>query len=250
MLNIVQKWIQKNINDYLLTITKPEGIVLPSGFNPAENIRHTAKQWVMLPFGAGVVCVQLRVLSAGEMPQLSVIETAAKAASKSREDMIRLLNIQEDICRKALLSPTFEQMEKEILKGDHIASEQRRKFKEAKEKLAQVKDENEKLKLKQRLDALELAVGYFLPDNFMSAVSAWALCLDATDVKRVTPDRLIEAYRLSQLYHNRASDNLQGVFCDYQRREIDITAAYLASEEDKKNRKPKKILRKASYSLN
>jgi hypothetical protein len=236
MLNFVKSWLKKNVNDYLLSLTKPEGIVIPSGFNPAENIRGAARQWVMLPFGASVVCVQLRVLSAGEIPPVSVVETASQNALKSRDDMIRLLNIQEEICRAVMLCPTFEQTEKEILSSDDIAQNQRAKLKELQEKVKTMPESAERARLYDKLNRLELATGYFLPSNFMSAVTAWALCLDATDVKRVTPERLIEAYRLSQMYHNRASDNIHGVFCDYQRREIDILAAYLAAKDDKKNK--------------
>ncbi|GBR73164.1 hypothetical protein NO1_0594 [Candidatus Termititenax aidoneus] len=246
MFNFVKTWLKKNIDDYLLTLTKPEGVVIPAGFNAAENIRNASKQWVIVPFGSGMVCVQLRVLSAGEMPQVSVIETASRNALKSREDMIRLLNLQEEICRSVMLCPTFEQAEKEILGGDGVAQSQRAKLKELQEKVKDMPENTKKTKLFNQLNKLELATGYFLPSNFMCAVVNWALCLDVTDVKRLTPERLIEAYRLSQMYHNRASDNIQGIFCDYQRREIDILAAYLSAEDDKKhkpNNRGKKYVR-------
>jgi hypothetical protein len=81
------------------------------------------------------------------------------------------------------------------------------------------------------LRPLQLAAGYFLPPNFMAAVAAWCECLDAVNIKQLRPEELITAYEMSRHYHNRASDNIPGVFLEHTRKEIDILAANLYHEK-------------------
>jgi hypothetical protein len=88
----------------------------------------------------------------------------------------------------------------------------------------------------EELRPLQLAAGYFLPPNFMAAVAAWCECLDITNIKQIRPEELINAYELSRHYHNRASDNLHGVYLEHTRKEIDILAANLYHEKKQRRK--------------
>jgi hypothetical protein len=158
----------------------------------------------------------------------------------SFDNRVFLLNLQEEYCRKALVCPTFAEFEKIVLGEDGAMRRTREDCAKARTLAEKHLDNRTREAALHEIEELELAAGYFLPPNFMMAVASWCECLDATGVKRITPDGLYTAYVLSRHYHNRASDNLPGAFLEHVRNEIDIAAAEVYALRNQKPPKPKK----------
>ena len=224
--------IARHVEHILSTKFKAERSVLPEGFHPAEQIRGAITHWLTLPFGNALITCKLRVLGAGEYPDVSLVERACEYKKEmSFENQARLLNVQEEYCKKALVCPTFDEFEKIVLGEDGKAQALRDEYAKALALSEQEPDNQTREKMLAELRPLQLAAGYFLPPNFMAAIAAWCECLDVTNIKQLRPEELITAYEMSRHYHNRASDNLHGVYLEHTRKEIDILSANLYHEK-------------------
>jgi hypothetical protein len=231
--------VEKAVEKYLSQKMEREKIILPDGFHPADMIRGAVSCWLTLPFGNSLITCKIRTLSAGEYPDVSLVDRAElvkkQQTFKSRVDM---LNAQEEYCRKALVIPTFEEFEKLVLGEDGKAREMRAEYEKARRLAEAHEDKRTREAALAELEPLQLATGYFLPANFMIAVACWCECLDVTGIKQVTPEKLVEAYILSTHYHNRASDNITGCYTDHVRAEIDRLAIYYYNKQKEKKQKP------------
>ena len=227
---MIARFIRNVVEQYLKALTAPEGAVLPPGFSSAAQIRGAVTQLVTLPFGTSYCVCRLRTLSAGEMPEANFIELAKQDAGQGAESARTrkiLLNTAEECCQKALVEPSFAELERIILGEDKRAAAMRAEYKRLSAEIETIPDPTLRLERHKGLAKLEMSVGFFLPANFMFAVASWVYCLDCTDIKRITPQRLKEAWILSKRFHNRPSDNIAGIFLDYHRREIDALALTL-----------------------
>jgi hypothetical protein len=238
-MSIFSRAVEKAVEKYLSRKMEREKIILPDGFHPADQIRGAVNHWLTLPFGNSLITCKIRMLSAGEYPDVLLVERlAAVKKQPSFKDRMDLLNAQEEYCRKALVVPTFEEFERLVLGEDGKAREMRAEC----EKACRLADAHEDKRTReaawQLLEPLRLAAGYFLPPNFMMAVACWCECLDVTGIKQVTPEKLVEAYILSTHYHNRASDNIQGCYTDHVRAEIDRLAILCYEEQEEKKKRP------------
>jgi hypothetical protein len=232
-----KRHIAKTVEKILSEKYAAEKAVLPEGFHPADRIRGGIHHWLTLPFGGAFVTCKLRTLGAGEFPLVSLVERAKKVLEDaSFENRARLLNVQEEYCRKALVVPSFAEFEQIVLGEDGAARKTREEFKKAKAAAEAHADNRAREAALAELRELELAAGYFLPPDFMAAVAAWCECLDATGIKRLKPDDLYNAYLMSLHYHNRASDNIEGAYLEHTRREIDIAAADIYHARHQKKR--------------
>jgi hypothetical protein len=223
---MLRRYIEKTVEKILSEKYKAEKAVLPEGFHPADRIRGGVHHWLALPFGGTLVTCKLRTLGAGEFPAVSLVERAKKAREdNSYENRVWLLNTQEEYCRKALVVPSFAEFEEIVLGEDGAARKTREEFRKAKAEAEAHADNRTREAALAELRELEMAAGYFLPPDFMAAVAAWCECLEVTGIKLLKPEDLENAYIMSLHYHNRASDNIGGVYLEHTRREIDIAAA-------------------------
>jgi hypothetical protein len=243
-MSVFSRVIERAVEKYLSRKMEREKIILPDGFYPANQIRGAVNHWLTLPFGNSLVTCKIRTLSAGEYPDVSLVERAdlvkKQSSFKNRGD---LLNAQEEYCRKALVIPAFEEFEKLVLGEDGKAREMRAEYEKARGLAEAHEDKRTREAALEDLRPLQLATGYFLPPNFMMAVACWCECLDVTGIKQVTPEKLVEAYILSTHYHNRASDNIQGCYTDHVRAEIDRLAIFYYHKQ--KENKQKSVRKKA-----
>jgi hypothetical protein len=233
--------VEKAVETYLSRKMEREKSILPEGFHPASQIRGAASQWLSLPFGNALITCKLRTLSAGEYPDVSLVERAGEA--KQRPSFVtraKLLNLQEEYCKKALVIPSFEEFEALVLGEDKKAAEMRKELAKAQRLAEAHEDKRTRESAMAELEPLRLAAGYFLPPNFMSAVACWCECLDVTGIKRITPEKLVEAYILSAHFHNRASDNIQGCYTDRSRGEIDRLAIFYYNKRKEAKQKFRK----------
>jgi hypothetical protein len=230
------KLITAAVEKYLDQKYKEERAVLPDGFQAIEKIRGAAFAWLNLPWGQKLVKVKVRVIGAGEQlavegahdrqqPRVSVLAKARQACdTKSRTAWIEYLNLLEQYCKWALVKPTFAEIEQAVV-GDNATR------KAARADMAKLKamrdaemDNRTREGMTAEIEELELAVGYFMPLEFMQGLVFFCEGLDVGRECSVTEEELLEAYALSQVYKNRASDNLHGLFVERHRLEVDAEA--------------------------
>jgi hypothetical protein len=209
----------------------------PEGYNPAAAIRGALYQWVYVPFGVSYALMQLRCPSAGEVPDgVRVLEAFGKKKERySRAEIIEFLNIQEKLARAVMNNPTFVEMEKQIAGADRVTEAHRRELLEIRNKV----DGNHTLEreFKAKIDLLELQLGYILPQNTMAFLTQWALCLDVTDAKKLSSEKLLDAAILAKRNRNEPADNVAGVFATSQRDEINRAAWMLYVDKYERKRK-------------
>jgi hypothetical protein len=90
-----------------------------------------------------------------------------------------------------------------------------------------------------------LKLGFLLPDDFMATITAWAMGVDRTDIKKITRDILLEAALLAKNGGDNPSDHITGTFTDFQREDINKNAWIIYNEyqEEKKIEKNSKNVR-------
>jgi hypothetical protein len=230
------KLIAGKVEKYLGAKYKEERAVLPEGFQPIEKIRGAAFAWINLSWGNKIVKVKVRVIDAGErlaaegathagQPRVSVLAKARKTCeTKSRADWIEYLNLLENYCKWALVNPTFNEIEQTVV-GDNVTRKEARLGLEKLKALRDAEADNRTREgMTAEIEELELAVGYFMPLEFMQGIVFFCEGLDVGRECSVTEEELLEAYTLSQIYGNRASDNIRGLFVDSHRLEMDVEA--------------------------
>jgi hypothetical protein len=221
-----EKFLERKIEEVIAKVFNERGkITPPDGFAPAEQFRGCAEEWVAIPFGGSPVIVRLRVLGAGEFPDVSLLDFVnEKNVMRTFADKVSFRNSLEHYCRHALVNPDFEFFEMKVWGEQDAVKKMRAKLDNLKKRAEDYElSESER----KELEGLELSLGYCLPLDAMRAIGAWCECLDMVDTKRLKPEDLIIAYSLSQHYHNRASDNLRGSFLSHTRKECDLAAAKL-----------------------
>jgi len=95
------------------------------------------------------------------------------------------------------------------------------------------KDGPKKKRMRKELEDLEMQYYSVLPADFTGFVMAFALQIGETDIKAVGEEVLLEAATLAKLNNNRPSDNIGGVFTDFNRADIDKRAWGLWLEKHK-----------------
>jgi hypothetical protein len=218
------RYVEAKIQEALIRTFRERGkIAPPEGFCAAEQFRGCAEEWVIVPFGGAPALMKLRVLGAGEFPEVTLLEFINEGGKMDAfAAKVNFRNTLEHYCRHALVEPSFQFFEEEVWGGQSAVKEMRAK-------LAALKKRAEMYELAEAenktLEELELSLGYCLPLDAMRAIAGWCECLDMTDTKRLTKEDLTVAYSLSRHYHNRASDNLRGSFLSHTRKEVDLAAA-------------------------
>lgn len=227
--------VDKIINDRLKKLYEKEQVLLPAGFYPADEVRKAHTQWVTLPWGSSAVTVQLRTLGAGEFPDVSLLDLTDKfKKAPTYNNRAKLINLQLEYCKKAMVSPTYKEAEEKILEDLPKVKEGKEAYEKLLKTVKLLENEEERREVQKELAEMSTVYGCLFPPNFISAVTAWVECLDLTDIKKLDEEKLIQAHALSLINKNRASDNLQGVFLERTRNEIDVVACNLYNERKKK----------------
>jgi hypothetical protein len=222
-----REWIAAEVSRQLSEISvKPEAI-LPKTYEPLSEIRRALYHWVYVPFNDARVWLELRCLNAiqikacGDMSLLEII--AAKKAAE--EDELNLLNLQENLARAVMNTPTYEEFEKIVLGRDRVLDERRKKLAEV-EELAS-KDKRLERTYGNEINNLKKFVGYLLPMNTMAFLTRWALGVDVSDIKKLSKDHLLEAAHLAKAGGDNPHDHIAGLLTDRDMEEIDRAAWHL-----------------------
>lgn len=243
-------YIRGKIDEILARQMEVRRTDLPSGYHPASAIRNACRRAVSVPWQGVPVTVLLRTLGAGETPEVDLIKIGGEVKAGDRQAKNDWINIASDVTRKALVSPSYDEIleiyfaeNPEIKEGHESFRRLEREYTllaaERKTKLENMgavigaKRWDEFCALSERYDCM-------LPPDFISSIAAWVFCADATDASAVTEEQLAEAYALARHYRRDPADYIPGVFIERTRREINVKAL-MAWE---KKHPPKKGLKK------
>ena len=219
---------------------RPDNNLTVEGYHPLPVIMGRLYSWVFVPFGGVEILVEVKYLSAAELPEVDklslLINKEKNKIILSRQQMIDLMNTQEECCRAILSQPTFEELEHAIYSKDKVLENRRKELEELRKKINTLNGQ-EKQEQQMRFDKLEILTGYILPKDTMLALTNIALGMDISDIKKVTKEKLIAAYSKARLYNGRPSDYISGIFTDGDRTNIDDYATMLGLEEEEKNTK-------------
>lgn len=224
----------------------------PQGYNPLEVIRQASALWVPVPFNGIPIWVKLRCLNQTQfmaVNDLTCIDTRTeKEKKKIKVDLGELINIynkQEALVEASLITPTFKEII-EILTTDDIIKK-KKEYEEIKKlfEKADRKDPNYK-KLKKKYDALELFLGFLLPNDFMGFITSWAQGVDITNVKKLSRKMLLEAAILARNGNNNPSDHISGVYTDFHKNDIN-KAAWATLKQYDEDKKSEQRLKKNNY---
>jgi hypothetical protein len=222
-----REWIAAEVSRQLSEISvKPEAI-LPKTYEPLSEIRRALYHWVYVPFNDAYVWLELRCLNSIQIKacgDISLIEIIARK-KPSEEDELNLLNLQENLSRSVMNTPTYEEFEKIVLDRDHVMDERRRKLAEI-EGLVN-KDKRLGITYGEEINNLKKFIGYLLPINTMTFLTRWALGLDVSDVKKLSKDNLLEAAYLAKAGGDNPHNHITGLLTDRDMEEIDRAAWYL-----------------------
>jgi len=221
--------------------TKPS---ISKPFDPQEALDKIDKEVTPLlwpPFNnvliGPVKCKRLRHAEIAACGDFSLIETfydKVRAKEIKRADMSGYAKIQHAILRKALLSPTYDDILKVVGQYENLEAckEQLKAFRL---EVDREEDPAERKKKQRELEDLEMQYYSVLPADFTGFIMAFALQIAETDIKAMGDEILMEAATLAKLNNNRPSDNIGGAFTDFNRADIDKRAWGLWLEKNKDN---------------
>lgn len=232
------------VKDYLNSQIKTcTGQALPVGYNPVENIRGALFHWIAVPFNGANVWCQLRCPNATQLEQCGDMSNIVLQKNEndklSYDDIIKIRNYHEEICKLVFNIPTFDRIAALIGNGDFVISEKRAEL----ERVKKLYEENkgglpdvEKSTIDTRIKTLTLQLGFILPDDTMAFITNWAMGNDVSDIKKITRDSLLRAASLAKAHSKAPSDYLSGVFTDFNRHEIDTYAFSILEEHMREHR--------------
>jgi hypothetical protein len=234
---IVDKAIEKRT-------VRPDKKLTLSGCHPVPEIMGTLYERLFVPFRGTPVLVQVRYPRSTQLPDIdklfSIINEMKNGKGLDRNSLIETLNIQEACCKAVLNRPAFEEIEKAVYGEDKVYKKRKEELEELRKKAEGSLKGLEKYEVRKEIDRLELFCGYILPDDTMLGLLNIAIGKDISDIKTMTKEKLLAAYRKSRLYNLPPSEFIPGLFTDGDKKNIDDYATYLGSQEEMKTAKPGK----------
>jgi len=199
----------------------------PNGYNPLEAIRGGMLQWVSVPFNGVPVWCELRCLNATQLDAcggMTLIDVSGRTKVPTSAEMIDMRNKQEALVAAVLNRPSFDEIVKDLTDRDFVIRAKRKELEEIRSIDISVLPPHQAKELKSKMDAIELFIGFLIPEDAFGFLTSWALGVDVTDVKKVSRDKLLEAAILATNGHNDPHDHITGIFTDRDKSDIDKTA--------------------------
>ena len=199
------------------------------------------KPAIMAPFLGVMLPVVVRRLSQVQIRacgDFSLIETISDLIAKSEkkasvEDMIKYAEVQYEVIKRSLVSPTYEEI-MSLNEYDLLRKNTEKELEELEEILNKMGNSTEKTKLMLEYNAAVMNSKFLLPLDFVSYITAYALRVDESDIKAVTEDMLFEAAFKATKGHDNPSDHLHGLFSDFNKEDINNRAWIIYHERNKK----------------
>lgn len=136
--------------------------------------------------------------------------------------------------KATLVCPTLDEIIDTVTGVDVVIQRERNEIEELRNLLDKCPAKDPKrIQLEKVISSLELSLGFLLPDDFCASITAWALGVDRTDIKKITREILLEAAIMAKNGNDNPADHITGVFTDYQKEDINKHAWIVYSEFQK-----------------
>ena len=190
---------------------------------------------VMVPFNGTLVPVLIRELTYAQVRacgDFSLIETFSdkvrQKKTQSISQMVDYAEMQYTLLKEALVSPTYDEIVG--LTGITVDHEELDRLKGLVKELPIGPKRD---KLSKELDTVRMNSEFILPSDFVSYIISYSLNIDKTDIKKVSEEMLFEAAILANNNKNAPSDNLPGLFSDFNKVDINKRAWIIFSQRQK-----------------
>lgn len=220
-------WIKKVLNRLREGIQASRSI---------EKIKQSSKTLIFAPFHGTPVPVVVRELTQAQVMacgDFSMIETFKDKISRPEKmDFVRILEYADrhhDICKKAILYPTYDDIIKAA--GAGSLGDTKREAKELRKKLEEMPLGSEREALEKEIDSLLIWTDLILPDDFTAAIVSYSLGIEKSDIKDLTEEILHKAAILAERGHDNPADHVSGIFTDYMRDDINSRAWVILAEK-------------------
>jgi len=197
--------------------------MLPPKFDYDETVRliqSNTEKVVMLPWNGTYIPFIIRMLNSTQLRSCGDFSVVNIADEKDGvvidkdnfKNVVELKNTQENMLRRALVSPTLDEIN-DTLETSKLIEDIKNKIKTNREKIAKAKDltNAQRLELSNELNDLELYMGYLYPDDFVAAFITYITQKNNTDIDKITKTILLEAAIAADNWSGRPSDYLEGV---------------------------------------
>lgn len=206
-----------------------------------DQIEAGAHPAVCAPFYGKSVIIIARRLTAAQIRscgEFSLIETVQdlinKKVIKNKTNFTQMneyAELQHNIIKLSMVNPTYDEILGVITKGIDPIEDQ---LKNIRGQLWAATDGEEKQKLAEEFNMLELQAKYILPADFIGFMFSYAVGVDQSDIELVTEDMLYEAAIMALNGHDNPSDHLSGNFSDFNKEDINKRAWILYHQRKKK----------------
>jgi hypothetical protein len=225
---------------------------MPQGYNPLPVIVDACFEWLAVPFNGARIFVQVRYPRGVELfarqknwTQILMDGTKRDFTELSADEICEYMNALEETVKIVLNAPTYAELEKEIFGKDRYLDEQRARLADFERRLAEVDDATARFELLRRIQLLKMRLGYALPLDTMTTLSAIANGANVTDIRKITEDILLEAYQKHRLFGGSPADYIpSGAYTVEQKSDIERCALSVGVAWERKNGGPKRNNRK------
>jgi hypothetical protein len=209
-----------------------------------DRIEAAAIPVIALPWHGSMVCVKIRELNQTQIlacGDFSLIETfkdkvRQKKNKLKRGDVMAYAEAQHAIARAALMSPTYDEIMDRIGKGKDIDAK-KAELAELQASLQSCPQGPQRSALEEEIDSYRIWIDLIFPTDFLSALVAYCLGINKSDIKNVSEKMLLDAAILAEKGHDNPHDHLQGEFTEFNKHDIDVRAWMILEDfkEEQKN---------------
>ena len=198
---------------------------------------------IQVPFHGEPVLVQVRELTqaqimacgGGNMSLIETFQDKIRLKKKpSLKEIVAYAEIQTELCKRALLKPTYAEVFEVCAKGVDI-EKNREELLEIERLIASMSAGPKRSALERETDGLRVWIDLLLPDDFLAAIVTYALGISKSDIKDVTEEALYRAAVLAKIGNDNPADHLKGMFTDFMKDDINMRAALIYAERQKDN---------------
>ena len=198
---------------------------------------------IQVPFHGEPVLVQVRELTqaqimacgGGNMSLIETFQDKIRLKKKpSLKEIVAYAEIQTELCKRALLKPTYAEVFEVCAKGVDI-EKNREELLEIERLIASMSAGPKRSALERETDGLRVWIDLLLPDDFLAAIVTYALGISKSDIKDVTEEALYRAAVLAKIGNDNPAGHLKGMFTDFMKDDINMRAALIYAERQKDN---------------
>lgn len=218
----------------------------PVGYNPIAEIRGAMFYHICVPFNnmpvwCYVTCLNMiQLKSCGDISCLYFPKEDQTEKEPDILDIIKRKNAQEALVKLTLVCPSYDEIVGMITDTNFLISKNQDMLNKINQEIKKAPSGKEKIKLEKQAEKIEYHLGFLLPDDAMAFITAWALGVEITDIKKLSRDILLDAAIMAMNGKDNPTDHISGVFTDFQKEDINKHAWYLYKQSaDDKDRERK-----------